>query len=389
MPKKSLKRRKDGRYLCWYKEVPFYGHTSDEALEARDEYKRREKEGTLLEAYGPTILQYATKWIRVYKAEVGVRTYNDYAHYLNILCKTYGEAHLRDITATDIKELYNTQMGKSGSHIRKFAMIIRSMFAAAVDDGYINRNPCVNVKRPAGEDGTHRALEPWEISLIQSMVGRHPFAPAVMAMLYGGLRRGEALALNIDTDVDFNNSIIHVKEALAFNSNQPTRKCPKSAAGIREVPLFDPLRNAIEGKHGLLVTRQSGCEETSGTYLSESAFQSLWSSYKTALEYQLNGCHKRWYGHTRAHKNLIAEGGKLPPWKEINIRTHDFRHTYCTMLYNADVDIKTAMKWMGHADEKMILKIYAHLSEDKEKRAARAVGELLNKQLNSQNDSQT
>lgn len=387
MPKRALKKRKDGRYLCWFKGVPFYGHTSDEAMNARDVYKRRLADGTLLEEQGPTVEDYAMKWIQVYKTEVSLRTYNGYAHYLNILCEQYGKTYLRDITPMDIKTLYNSQIGKSGSHIHKFSMIVKSLFASAVDDGLISRNPCANVKRPSGEDGTHRVLEPWEIDLVHSMVGEHPFALASMAMLYGGLRRGEALALNIDTDVDFDNGVIRINEALAFDINQPMRKSPKSKAGIRETPLFDPLRKALEGNHGLLVARQNAA--ASEEYLSESAFQSLWSSYKTALEYKMNGCRKRWYGHTREHKNLIAEGGILPPWKEITIRTHDFRHTYCTMLYDANVDIKTAMKWMGHADEKMILKIYAHLSADREKKAARAVGDLLNKQLCSQNHSQS
>ena len=39
-----------------------------------------------------------------------------------------------------------------------------------------------------------------------------------------------------------------------------------------------------------------------------------------------------------------------------NVRSHDFRRTYCTMLYDAGIDLKTAQAWMGHADEKMILK---------------------------------
>jgi hypothetical protein len=155
-----LKKRKDGRFLCWHQGVPIYGHTSDEALEERENYKRRLKAGQAMAEHGPLVAQYAQKWIQVYKSDVGIRAYNDYAHYLNVLCDHYGQARLKDITATDIKELYNTQAGKSGSPIRKFAMIVKSMFAAALDDRYIDRNPYGNVKHPAGEDGTHRVLTP-------------------------------------------------------------------------------------------------------------------------------------------------------------------------------------------------------------------------------------
>jgi integrase len=33
------------------------------------------------------------------------------------------------------------------------------------------------------------------------------------------------------------------------------------------------------------------------------------------------------------------------------------------MLRDAGVDLKVAMEWLGHADEKMILKIYDHTEE--------------------------
>lgn len=33
------------------------------------------------------------------------------------------------------------------------------------------------------------------------------------------------------------------------------------------------------------------------------------------------------------------------------------------MLFDADIDIKTAQKWLGHADIKTTLDIYTHLSE--------------------------
>lgn len=33
------------------------------------------------------------------------------------------------------------------------------------------------------------------------------------------------------------------------------------------------------------------------------------------------------------------------------------------MLRDAGTDLKLAMKWMGHADEKMILKIYDHVTD--------------------------
>ena len=47
----------------------------------------------------------------------------------------------------------------------------------------------------------------------------------------------------------------------------------------------------------------------------------------------------------------------------VSIRPHDLRHTYCTMLRDAGVDMHQAMIWLGHADEKMILQIYDHVTD--------------------------
>ena len=39
------------------------------------------------------------------------------------------------------------------------------------------------------------------------------------------------------------------------------------------------------------------------------------------------------------------------------------------MLYEAGIDLKTAQRWMGHADEKMILHVYAHLTDRQEQQS--------------------
>jgi integrase len=43
------------------------------------------------------------------------------------------------------------------------------------------------------------------------------------------------------------------------------------------------------------------------------------------------------------------------------------------MLYDAGVDLKTAQKWMGHADADVTMKIYTHLSAEREKSASEAL----------------
>ena len=44
---------------------------------------------------------------------------------------------------------------------------------------------------------------------------------------------------------------------------------------------------------------------------------------------------------------------------------HMLRHTYATMLYDAGVDIKSAQKFLGHANIEMTLSVYTHLTKFK------------------------
>ena len=61
----------------------------------------------------------------------------------------------------------------------------------------------------------------------------------------------------------------------------------------------------------------------------------------------------------------------------VTIRPHDLRHTYCTMLRDAGVDMKQAMIWLGHSDEKMILRIYDHAGERRAATSIKQVEKLL------------
>ena len=275
------------------------------------------------------------------------------------MCTIIGNKRLRDVIMSDIQEVYNGLNGLSKSTIGRATLTIKSMFRTAQIDRLILHNPCLAAKPPKGKAGTHRAIEPWEREIVHQMAETdHRFAPAAMVMLYAGLRKGEVLALNIERDVDFDTREIHVREAVRFEGNRAILGSPKTEAGERTIPLLDILADVLRGKHGLVAHNENG------EHMSQSAFKNAWGGYISKAEAMLNGVsQKRWYGQTKEHKAMLANKQELPPWKEFNVRTHDFRHSYCTMLYELGIDIKTAQTWMGHADEAMTRHIYTHLSD--------------------------
>ena len=362
MPRQTLKQRPDGRFRCKYNGLEFYGSTQSEALAAREAYKRQEESGLRREAAGVTVQQYVSRWLPAYKKDVNRKSYNQYASMLQSFCSFIGgDTPLQQITKTNSVEYHNTLSDYSHSPIAKTKNLLRSMFLDAVDDGLIRSSPAREAKPPRGSSGTHRALEQWERDLVYEMCD-HRFGIAAMLMLYAGLRRGEVLAFDIDRDVDFDSGLIYVRESVSFSkSHRGSLKPPKTESGVRSLPLFTPLRVLLTGKHGLAFQAQNG-------QTTLSAFDRAWESYITDMETKLNGCHKRWYGKTKAHQQLLAEG-KLPPWRSVTIRTHDFRHSFCTMCRDSHVPMEVLVKWMGHKDDTMIRQIYDHVSERRDQEA--------------------
>lgn len=376
MPQARLKKRKDGRYLCKANGIAFYGYTEREAKEKRARYLAEIANGLDSNQTDTTLFEYAGRWLPVYRAECCEKAYRLYGNILDAFIAFLPHGiRLRDVRKTQIVAYFNTLANYSPTHISKHVTTIRGMFEAAKEDGIIAKDPTFGATVPKGVEGRyqHRPLEDWERQLVHQMltveykaggktVKGHPFAAAAMAMLYQGLRKGEALAFDIDRDIDFENGRVYVREALSFSeSHRGHIKDPKTGAGVRDLPLFQPFREAVQGKHGKLVQAAHGGPVT------DSVFDSMWKSYKYQMAVLRNGKQRRW--------------ADADAFEDITIRTHDFRHSFVTMLCDAGVDIKTAMAWVGHADEKMIRQIYDHLTKQREKTAEQNIARLIEKML--------
>lgn len=350
MPRQKLSQRADGRYRCKYKGKEFYGSTQREAQQKRDEYRRMVESGIKAEGAGLTVRQYAGRWLQTHKASVSDKTYNDYAKQLNALITEVGTVRLMDVTPDDIKRVFSTHyLDYSASTIHRARMLYISMFDSAIESGYARTNPCrsKHAQPHKGTAGTHRNITEYERKLI--LTTPHRFRAGVMVMLYAGLRRGEALALRL-SDIDRKNNIVHVTRAIRYESNQLIIDTPKTKTSVRDVPLLEELANALPASGDYIMTSADGKPCT------EMAFKRGWNSYMTALSEKAG--------------------------RQVDIRPHDLRHSYCTMLRDAGVEMKLAMQWMGHADEKMILRVYDHITTERVENAVQMVEKKLQRGQN-------
>lgn len=205
-------------------------------------------------------------------------------------------------------------------------------------------------------------------------------------MLYAGLRRGELLALKYE---DVSDDFITIDEAVSFAKTAPTIKGPKNESSVRKVPILEPIKKYFtdHNQSGFIVTSADGLMCT------ESAWDRGWASYITELEKVVNGCCKRWYHLTiewqeehpeeyahyltlKKRKPDQAEQYRLIGWKNVNIRPHDLRHSFCEWCISNGIDPKTVSSWMGHSDTKMIMKIYDHVTKERETKAVEKLNSL-------------
>ena len=369
--KQVLKQRKDGRFLCRYKDQFFYSYeSSDDAIAQREAYKQAEKQGRIMSYF---VKEYAESWLDRAYPNISPSTKKGLQTHLKTLINAIGEKPVAEVRPSDIKSIYSGHYKDlSNSYVKAAKQLYCALFDSAVADGLILANPARDktAKPHKGTFTGHRAITPQERTWIETLCTDHRAHPVAMAMLYAGIRPQEAKALNIDTDVDFKAETITIR-ATAHNDPQNGQKYVFTAKGKtdkanRTIPLLPPLKAALTGKHGYLVTSAHGERITHTTW------RVLWNSYQASMEKAINGVDRRWYGRTREHKAILAAGGTLPPWVSFTVTPYDLRHSFVTMCrsMNPPIEIHTVISWMGHIDSKMVLSVYDSVTDDRDRSEA-------------------
>ena len=379
--KPKLKKRPDGRYACRYHGQWFYSYDHDECLKLREEFKRAEREGRIAVYF---VSEYAENWLARTYPDANRSTYEGAKRHVQLLKNAIGSLPVTDVKPSDIKNIYSTlYKGLSNSYILAGKRVICAVFDSAVADGVITANPARDrtAKPHKGKTGGHRSITPQERHWILTLCTDHRAFPAAMAMLYAGLRPQEAKALNIDRDIDLEKNIVTVRQT-AHIDPQNRQKYAHTGAGKteranRQIPLLPPLKDAIKGKHGLLMT------DTNGQPVTRTVANFMWTSYKRQMEKAINGIDRNWYGRTKEHKAIIAAGGRLPPWVTFDVTPYDLRHSFATMCrdMHPPIELHTVIKWMGHSDASMIMKIYDEVTSERDESEAQRLRESLTTDL--------
>ncbi len=159
-------------------------------------------------------------------------------------------------------------------------------------------------------------------------------------MLTRGLRRGELCGLRWSA-IDLDAGTLRVESTLITVEGQPVASRPKTAAGLRSIPLDAQLVALLRAHRKRQRAEQLAAGpayEASGYLLADD----LGHPYHPDT---ISG----WF------EAKVAETG-LP-----RIRLHDCRHTAASLMLASGVAVKVVSEILGHASPTITLSVYAHV----------------------------
>ena len=343
----------------------FYGKTRTEANRKRDEYKAKMAIGIIDSKI--SVADWVDTCLRLYRTNVNPAYAKGDAVPYNRLKAALGKKQVAEVREADLQALINKLDGTSSSNIKKYYQAFFRVFEKARTNRLIFINPAEGLDLPEGTKGTHRALERWETDCILKNWNQHRCGLWAMLMLLCGLRRGEMMALRWE-NIDMEKKQLRVREVAVIASNKSKiEERAKSISGLRVLPICGPLWEALntvpaDKRIGLV------CVSAKGEQISGSAYDRGWDGFNLAMQRILNGEPVVQQGRRETLETKIAKAEKEGRQYIIfDTLAHDLRHTFATALYDADVPVKAAQYYLGHADVRMTLDLYTHLSQEREK----------------------
>lgn len=246
-----------------------------------------------------------------------------------------GKTAINEVTAIQCQEIINAQHGKSISHITKMGHELFFIFDSARKNDLIIKNPAENLVLPKGTRHKRRALTEDEEHTLLKVFQMDPRFILFELMYYCGCRPSEATECTYEDVTEISGiPFLHIRGT-------------KSECADRLVPIPEALHDRIvgTGKSGYIVTTNADYK------FNYTSYARLWKYLKRQMNIEM-GC--------RLYRNELQ-----PPYP----LAQDFipyllRHTYCTNLKKAGVDLRIAKSYMGHSDIRTTANIYDHCDNE-------------------------
>lgn len=306
----------------------FYGKNEVEALERFHKFKLGIEEKEQQKKNMPFQI-WAEKWLYTYK-EPDVRESTFLSTYKrtcenHILPYFKGEI-LQNITQADIKTFLNTTNKYSQSLNEKIMLCLNGIFETAIDNDLIIKNPCRNLKAKSKKEKIKkRTYDKESVEVLCSLNCKNSLM--VHILLRMGLRPSELCGLK-KSCIDFENKIMHIKEAVTTESGRIYIDKTKSTNSTRKIPIPEDLITRLKKE------------------LSNDEY--IFSKNNKPITPGIVYC----------RLEAFYLDAKIK--KEQQLSPHELRHTCGTLLYKETKDIYHVSRFLGHSDISITTKIYVH-----------------------------
>lgn len=300
------------------------------------------------------------RWVDVYKKKsVRPNTLREYTHIYNKnISPILGNRNINSLVKTDIQQLIKkvNDDGYLYERQNKVKVILTDMFARAIEDDLMIKNPAKGVKLYQDKISSARALTIGEQDVFFEFCKNTFYNNLFNVAVNTGLRPGELFALTIE-DINFEEKYIDVNKTLVYQKYLDDEcktfhlEPPKTKQSYRHVPInstcIDYLKRQVELKE--IVSSRRPKMQTD--YLFVTRFNTPLNSviYSDAIRSVI-----RRINETRNPKNQFDF-----------FSGHTFRHTFATRCLEAGIQPKVVQSYLGHATLKMTMDLYTHVTDEK------------------------
>ena len=350
--------RKDGRYQGSYTD-----ETGRHFVYDRDPERLWHKLNDPKEEKPLLFRDIAAAWYDKMWDSINGGTKSCYAANYKRAVERFGERTAADLSAYDIQTHLESlkAQGYAASSIAKQKIVYSLIYKNAIIDQAFGKeiryNPADNVQIPSGvpKAKTRGAPEDEIVKAIQKKADTAYFGYFALFLICTGFRRGEALAVQWK-DIDMDTGTITCDSSISHR-NGTADSTPKTENGYRSVPILPPILPAIQKPDGAKPTDYVFHGETPSKPLSLATYDRRWLHYCKDMGFV-----------TDSQEERISKQGKryVVHHYKPTLTAHVLRHGYATILFEADVDVYTAKRLLGHADISTTMAIYTHLRQKKE-----------------------
>ena len=314
-----------------------------------------------------TVAELAAQWFNNRKDKWSYSRKEDYVNAINVhICPYIGGMMVKEVKPEHCQMVLSKMAHLSNSMQSKTVTTLKQIFECAEENGLIFRSPCSKLKAAGERSKEKTPLTPEQSkALLEATKGTRAYL-FIMLGLYAGLRREEICGLRwVDVDLTGNPPHLTVNNAVRFEGTKAVFPSPlKTRAAHRTIPLPAALAAALaEAK-----------KQTKSVFVVPSANGGVATPQSVRNLMKIID--------RRRASNVVSlnqedqkqpRGPKIKRTLDFKVTPHLLRHTYLTRLCESGLDVKKCQYLAGHADIKVTLGIYCHVTNNRPEQLIEAV----------------